>query len=55
VRLEGILDLIALDQKVIEVSRGRPPIASNFGMVYKKINNRQIRSKMGTVLISKQA
>ncbi len=53
-RREGILDLIALDQKGI-VSRGRSPIAFNFRMVYKKINNRQNRSQIGTVLISKQA
>jgi hypothetical protein len=53
-RREGILDVLAVDQKGI-VSRGRSPIASNFGMVYKVINNKQIRSKIGTVVISKQA
>jgi hypothetical protein len=49
-RREGILDVIAIDQKGI-LSRRRSPMASNSGMVYKRINYRLIRHKVGTVLI----
>ena len=51
---EGIMDLIAVDQKGI-VSRGRSPMAFNLKMVYKKINYRLIRLKVGTVGVSKEA
>jgi hypothetical protein len=44
----------AIDQKGI-LSRGRSPIALNFGMVYKKINTRLIRLQVGTVGVSKEA
>ncbi len=52
--VQKILDVVAVDQKGI-LSRGRSPIAFNFRMVYKKINYSLIRSKIGAVVISKQA
>ncbi len=53
-RREGILYVIAIDPKGI-VSRRRSPMSSNFRMVYKKINNRLIRLKVYSIVVSKQA
>jgi hypothetical protein len=34
---------------------GKPPMAHNFGMVYKKINDRLNRFKIGNVRVSKES
>jgi hypothetical protein len=47
---EGIFDITAIDPKGI-LSRRKSPMASNFERVYKKINYRLIRHKVGTVVI----